>query len=189
MIAAMLLPASYLAGSINFSIMLFKMLGKGDPRDQFSGNAGVTNVYRLAGIFWAGIVLFLDLGRACLVSWAALYLLPTPYVPWIGLVLIIGNRFPCFHSFQGGKGVANYLGFTAFISPLAALSSILVWLVSYGIFRIPFIASFFMVAVLMTGTIIVYRYEPWASAGTIATTLFILYNHKQNALALFRKKE
>ncbi|HHC24907.1 MAG TPA: glycerol-3-phosphate acyltransferase, partial [Desulfobacterales bacterium] len=30
--------------------------------------------------------------------------------PWIGLSLILGNRFPCFHGFQGGKGVANYLG-------------------------------------------------------------------------------
>jgi len=188
MIAAMLILTSYIAGSINFSIILFRIFGKGDPRDQFSGNAGVTNVYRQAGMFWAGIILVLDLGRACLISEAALQLLPTPFVPWMGMALIFGNRFPCFHRFRGGKGVASYLGFTAIFSPLSALLSTLVWLAAYGIFRIPFIASFFMAIVLMTGTIIACGYDPCASAGTITTTLFIFYNHRQNASALFSKR-
>ena len=40
---------AYLAGSVNFSIILFRLLGRDDPRKSFSGNAGTTNVYRLAG--------------------------------------------------------------------------------------------------------------------------------------------
>src|ERR1035437_3468366 len=124
---AMLLPAAYLAGSVNFSIILFRMLGRDDPRDHFSGNAGVTNVYRQTGFFGAGVILLLDLGRACILAWAALYLLPKQYVPWIGLALIIGNRFPCFHKFRGGKGVASYLGFTSLVSPFSAIISVLLW--------------------------------------------------------------
>jgi glycerol-3-phosphate acyltransferase PlsY len=188
MMAAMLLPASYIVGSINFPIILFRMLGKGDPRNHFSGNAGVTNVYRQAGVFWAGIILLLDLGRACFTSGAALYLLPTPFVPWMGFALVLGNRFPCFHKFRGGKGVASYLGFTALISPLSAVSSTLVWLGAYGIVRIPFVASFFMIVVLMVGTIIACGYQPSATAGTIATALFIFYNHRQNVAEFFGKR-
>jgi len=182
---AILLPAAYIAGSVNFSILLFRMLGRDDPRYHFSGTAGTTNVYRQAGLFWAGVVLLLDLGRALAVSWAALYLLPINYVPWVGLALILGNRFPCFHQFRGGKGVASYLGFTAIISPYSAAISCLVWVGVYGIVRIPFIASFFMTFVLMVGTIIICGYQALATAGAIATALFIFYNHRQNVVELF----
>ncbi|MBI4633661.1 MAG: glycerol-3-phosphate acyltransferase [Deltaproteobacteria bacterium] len=185
MMLAMLLPATYLAGSVNFPILLFSMLGRDDPRYHFSGNAGATNVYRQAGLWWAGVVLLLDLGRAVVVSGAALDLLPKQYVPWVGLVLVLGNHFPCFHQFRGGKGVASYLGFTALLSPVSAMISALVWLMAYGIVRIPFIASFFMMAVLMVGTIIACGYHPSATAGTIATALFIFYNHEQNIMDLF----
>ncbi len=180
---AIVLAAAYLAGSVNFSILLFRWLEKGDPRQRFSGNAGVTNVYRQAGLFWAAAVLILDLGRALLMAWTALQVMETELVPWVGLALVLGNRFPCFHQFRGGKGVAGYLGFTILISPLAAGLSALAWVAVYGIVRIPFIASFFMIAVLAGGTIIAGGYNTVATGGAIATALFIYYNHMQNIAA------
>jgi glycerol-3-phosphate acyltransferase PlsY len=180
-----LCAAAYIAGSVNFSIIMFRMLGRDDPRYQFSGTAGTTNVYRQAGLFWAGVVFVLELGKALAVSWAALYLLPINAVPWVGLALVAGNRFPCFHQFQGGKGVAAYLGFTILISPLSAVLSAFVWLIVYGIVRIPFVASFFMTFVLMGGTIKACEYQVGAVTGTIATSLFIFYNHKRNVIELF----
>ena len=188
---AILMTAGYLAGSVNFPILLFRILGRDDPRYHFSGNAGVTNVYRQAGLFWAGVILILDVGRACLLSGAALYLLPIRSAPWVGLALLLGNRFPCFHQFRGGKGVASYLGFTAMITPLSAVFSAIAWVVIYGIVRIPFIASFFMAVVLMAGTISACGYHLAAAIGTIASTLFIFFNHSRNIRELFsggRKK-
>ena len=186
MMIAILLAAAYIAGSVNFSILIYRLLGKDDPRYHFSGTAGTTNVYRQAGTLWAGVILLLDLARAVAVSWAALNLLTINNVPWVGLALIFGNRFPCFHQFRGGKGVASYLGFTIPISPLAAVFSALIWVGVYGIVRIPFIASFFMTFVLMAGTVITCGYQAAAMAGTIATALFIFYNHKQNITELIR---
>jgi glycerol-3-phosphate acyltransferase PlsY len=183
---AILLAGAYLAGSVNFSILLFRILGREDPRRQFSGNAGVTNVYRQAGLLWAAVVLFLDIGRALGVCWVALHMLALEVVPWMGLTFIIGNRYPCFHQFCGGKGVAGYLGFTALISPISAGISALVWVVIYGIVRIPFIASFFMIAVLALGTISACGFRTEAVAGTVATVLFIFNNHRQNVAALFQ---
>jgi glycerol-3-phosphate acyltransferase PlsY len=178
---------AYIAGSVNFSIIVFRMLGRDDPRYQFSGTAGTTNVYRQAGLFWAGVVFILDIGRALAVSWAALYLIPINTVPWVGLALIAGNRFPCFHQFRGGKGVAAYLGFTIVISPLAAVLSAVIWLVVYGIVRVPFVASIFMTFVLMAGTISACEYQVVATAGTVLTSLLIFYNHKQNLTELFSR--
>ncbi len=77
----MLMPIAYLTGSINFSIILFKVTGRSDPRGQYSGNPGTTNVYRQAGLFWAILVLLLDFSRAVGVAWIAIYLLPLPLVP------------------------------------------------------------------------------------------------------------
>ena len=91
-----LLILSYLAGSVNFSILLFMFLGRGDPRKSHSGNAGVTNVYRIAGPAWAALILILDVGRAVIVGLLAGYALSPGQVPWAGLALVIGNSYPCF---------------------------------------------------------------------------------------------
>jgi glycerol-3-phosphate acyltransferase PlsY len=184
-----LLLLVYIAGSINFAILILKMIGRKDPRTQFSGNAGTTNVYRQAGPAWATIVLLLDLGRAAVIAGLALYLLPASCVPWIGFSLIVGNRFPCFHQFQGGKGVASFLGFTLMISPVSTTLAALLWVAVFGIVRIPFIASFFMILALAIGTVTVYNQQVAAVAGTVASALLIFYNHKRNLAALIRERK
>jgi glycerol-3-phosphate acyltransferase PlsY len=180
---------AYILGSVNFSILLFKFLGKDDPRQSFSGNAGTTNVYRLAGPAWAAAVLVLDVGRAVLVALLAVHALTPGQAPWAGLALVAGNRYPCFHGFQGGKGVANYLGFSAVITPAGAAVSALAWVLVYLIKREPFIASFAMILALAAGTIIAADFHFWAIAGTLATVLLIVYNHRKNIIDYGRKKE
>lgn len=188
MIMVLLFALAYMAGSVNFSILLFRILGKDDPRYHFSGNAGVTNVYRQAGIFWAGVVLILDVGRALAIGAAAIYLLDQPFVPWVGLALIVGNSYPCFHGFQGGKGVASYIGFNAILSPASSILACIVWVIVFGICRIPFIASFFTIIAIATGIIYTYCREVVAVSGVLATALLIFYNHKRNIMSLMKKK-
>lgn len=183
-----ILAVAYLAGSVNFSIVLFRLLGRDDPRLCFSGNAGVTNVRRQVGLFWAAVVLILDIGRALAVAALAGYGLEAAMVPWAGLALVVGNRFPCFHQFQGGKGVAGLLGFTIFTAPSAAGLSCLVWVAVYAIVRVPFVASFFMIAVLAAGTVIAFGYDAIATTGATATALFIVYNHRKNISDLLRRQ-
>ena len=179
---------AYGVGSVNFSILLFKMLGKDDPRNAFSGNPGVVNVYRQAGPFMAAVIWLLEMSRALAVAFIAIRLLPMALVPWVGLALILGNRFPCFHGLHGGKGVANYLGFSTMISPVAAGLSVLGWLLTYAIWRTPFIGSFVMVFILAVGTIAVCEYSLAAIAGVAATAVLIYYSHKSNVLGLLQQK-
>jgi glycerol-3-phosphate acyltransferase PlsY len=173
---------AYLAGSVNFAIIFFKLTGKEDPRLSFSGNAGTTNVYRQAGYFWATVILLLDIGRAFGVAAVAVHFLEGKYLPWAGFFLVLGNSFPCFHSFRGGKGVANYLGFTALIVPWAALIAAAIWLAVYRLVRITFIASFFMIFTLACGQAFTLDWNFGAVSGALATFLLILFNHRKNII-------
>jgi glycerol-3-phosphate acyltransferase PlsY len=184
----LLFIAAYLVGSVNVSIGLFRILGKEDPRARFSGNPGATNVYRLAGLGWAVCVLFLDMGKAIAIAAVALSMLPSYLAAWVGLGLILGNRFPCFHHFRGGKGVAAYLGFAAVFSPVLAGIGMLLWIAAYGVTRHPFIGSFAMVLMLAIGVITRCGNSATAVAGTIATIGLIYYSHKKNIMELIAKK-
>ena len=177
---------AYLAGSVNFAIILFKLTGREDPRTRFSGNPGTTNVYRTAGPFWALVVLLFDVGRAIAVSLLALWLIAPPWLPWVALSLIVGNRYPCFHDFKGGKGVANYLGFCSIITPAAAGLSILAWGGVFALLRVPFLSSFSMVAVLTVGMVQTCGTGRTALAGIILTAVFIMVSHRSNLKEFFR---
>jgi glycerol-3-phosphate acyltransferase PlsY len=185
---ALILLFAYFAGSINFAIILLGLLGKEDPRTKFSGNAGTTNVYRQAGRGWAAVVLLLDAGRAVGLAALALYFLPAVLVPWVGTALVAGNCFPCFHRFQGGKGVASFLGFTVLIAPWGTVLSCLAWVVVYGIVRIPFIASFFMVLILGGATASSGDSQVVSIAGTVVTVLLIFLNHRKNIVTLLAQR-
>ena len=175
-----LFAAAYAAGSVNFSILAFRFTDRDDPRRHGSGNPGATNVYRQAGLGWAAAVLLLDVGRAVSVALVAQSLLPIWQVTWVGLGLILGNRFPCFHGFKGGKGVANYLGFTLAIAPVWAAVGALSWGAAHLIWRAPFLSSFAMVITLAAGTTITLGTDWRAGVGAVVTALFIVACHHRN---------
>jgi len=181
MMEFLLLTASaYFLGSINFAIVVMKATGKGDPRSKFSGNAGATNVYRQAGLFWATLVLLLDFGRALLFSFLAIHWTGKTLMPWVGLFLLLGNRFPCFHQFKGGKGVGSYIGLTTALSPFTSALSCLVWVAGYSVFRVPFIASLGMIFVLAAGSMIALSWDAQAVIGIGLSTALLLVNHWPN---------
>lgn len=171
---------AYVAGSVNFSILVFRITGREDPRHHGSGNPGATNVYRQAGLAWAAGVLVLDMARAMAVALLATRLLPVCQVPWMGLGLIMGNRWPLLHGFKGGKGVANYLGFTLIVAPAWTLVGALAWGAAHLAWRTPFLSSFAMVLCLTVGTAMVQGMGVWGGLGATATAVFIVACHHSN---------
>ena len=176
----LIVAVAYVAGSVNFSILVFRFTHREDPRHHGSGNPGAANVYRQAGIGWAVAVLLLDMGRAVAVALVAEGLLPFWQVPWVGLGLILGNRYPCFHGFKGGKGVANYLGFTLVLAPVWAGFGALAWGAAHLAWRTPFLSSFAMVFFLAVGTAVTVDGHPGGTVGVVATALFIVACHHRN---------
>ena len=187
MIFILAIIVAYIAGSLNFAIIIFKLLGKEDPRKNFSGNPGTTNVYRQAGLPWAIATLLLDVGRAVAIAYFSILLMQIEIVPWVGLALILGNRFPCFHHFKGGKGVANYLGFTVLITPIGAAISAIAWVITFAISRTPFISSFAMIITLGIATAIACSLKLEAIIAVIFTMLLLFYNHMKNITDLIKK--
>ncbi len=180
---------AYLAGSVNFAILFFKIAGKADPRRSFSGNAGTTNVYRQAGMPWAVLVFALDIGRALAVAALALHFIDGRWLAWAGFFLVLGNSFPCFHGFRGGKGVANYLGYTLLIAPWAALLAALLWVLFYWVKRVPFIASFFMVTTLSAGLAEPFLWAFPAISGALAAFTLIVLNHRRNIQQFWKDRQ
>jgi len=102
---------AFVAGSIPFGLILVKLAGKGDVRQQGSGNIGATNVMR-AGGKWLGIAtLILDAAKGfipvLLAKKAGVF--PVP-LAWIAFFAVAGHIFTPWLRFKGGKGVATALG-------------------------------------------------------------------------------
>lgn len=178
------LAVAYLAGSFNFSIVLFRLMGRSDPRTRFSGNAGVSNVYRQSGWPLAALVLLMEVGRAAAVALLARHFWPDPLVPWAGWALIMGNRLPCFHGFKGGKGVANYIGFCAVLMPLGTLLSLGAYLAVFGLLRQSFLGSFGLLAVLAAFGLARWWPDPIGLIGVLTTVGVIVWFHRGNMAAL-----
>ena len=171
---------AYLLGSLNFSILLLRARGHGDPRQQASGNAGTVNTARIAGRGTAGVVLVLDIARAALVWYVATRLCPPVWVPAAALFLVLGNRFPLWHGLRGGKGVAALLGFVAAANPLFAILACVAWVATYAMVRIPAAGSMAMVLLLAAGITLETPLHLVSVTATVLTTTLIVLGHLPN---------
>jgi len=101
----------YLIGSIPFGLVLTRLAGLGDIRDIGSGNIGATNVLRTGNKGLAALTLLLDGGKGFAVvylvgrNWGFLGPLDAGLVA--GFLTVVGNNFPVWLKFKGGKGVAT----------------------------------------------------------------------------------
>ena len=130
----------YLLGSANISIPLGKLIFKQDPRDYGSHNCGATNCGRIWGKKYFFIVFFFDTFKtiaSLFLCWALLTFVPfnngTPLLPsaaqmynedissyiiqwpiyWMACIgALLGNIFPLFTGFKGGKAASTYIGLT-----------------------------------------------------------------------------
>src|SRR5438270_7875616 len=103
-----LIPVAYLLGSVPFGLVVG--LSKGvDPRTAGSGNIGATNVGRLLGAKYFGIVFCLDFVKGLLPTLAASWVVHahrgtldwTIYLLWllVGFAAIAGHMFSVFLKF------------------------------------------------------------------------------------------
>ena len=139
LVALACLLIGYIFGSANISIPIGKIVFKQDPRDYGSHNCGATNCGRLWGKKYFTIVFFFDVIKtiaSLYLCWAVLTfvpmnngvaLLPTATemynsadlskyviqwpVYWLAcLGATLGNIFPLFTNFRGGKAASTYIG-------------------------------------------------------------------------------
>ena len=118
----------YLLGSIPFGVVLTKLTGGPDLRGVGSGNIGATNVLRTGKKGLAAATLLGDMFKGTVAVLIAHRLFGTDAALLAGLGAFIGHVFPVWLRFNGGKGVATYIGvLIALAWPIAALFGV-VWL-------------------------------------------------------------
>ncbi len=105
------------------------------------------------------------------------------------MALILGNRFPIFHNFRGGKGVANYLGFGFFLNPWAAVVGIALWAIGIYLTKHPFIGSFLLVTTLTVGIVITLGTAFTTLSGAVLTFLLIIGLHHENIAGFLSAKK
>lgn len=132
---------SYLVGSISWAIILGKIFRKEDIRDFGSGNAGATNVLRTFGKNFAIATLLLDTLKGFLPSMIGYKLFGDVGLLLGGVGAVCGHNWPIYFNLKGGKGIATSLGVFIALSPLFALTLILIFSIVVGITKIVSLGS------------------------------------------------
>jgi glycerol-3-phosphate acyltransferase PlsY len=131
---------SYLMGSIPFGFILTKIFLKKDIREIGSGNIGATNALRTGNKLVGYSTLILDIVKAII---PVIYVkMNYPELIYIAsLCAFLGHVFPIWLKFNGGKGVATYVGILFSINILLGLIFVISWGVIFLISRYSSLSS------------------------------------------------
>jgi glycerol-3-phosphate acyltransferase PlsY len=191
-----LIPVSaYLLGSIPFGLILAKIFGGGDVRNEGSGNIGATNVARVAGPLAGILTLILDGAKG-----AAAVLLAERYsngsAMWMiiaGLAALIGHCFPIWLKFKGGKGVATAAGVYLALSPLAFLAGLILFILVVAFWRYVSLGSISAAAAMPMLLYFLWAPHhappPMITFGALAVAMLIVYKHDANLQRLVNGQE
>ncbi|MBP1737083.1 MAG: Acyl-phosphate:glycerol-3-phosphate O-acyltransferase PlsY [Oscillospiraceae bacterium] len=105
--------ASYLLGCLNGAVIVSKYILKNDIRSHGSGNAGLTNFYRVFGGKLTLVVILTDMMKAVfavligMAVFGAILNAPDVGKYMGGMFCMIGHMFPLMFGFKGGKGILS----------------------------------------------------------------------------------
>jgi glycerol-3-phosphate acyltransferase PlsY len=190
--------AAYLVGSLAFAVLVSKAMGLADPRTFGSKNPGATNVLRSGSKPAAIVTLLLDALKGFVpVLLVKLhgprYGLGDGTIAMVGLAAFLGHLYPVFFRFQGGKGVATFIGVVFGVHWLLGVATCLTWLIIAFFFRYSSLASlvsavFAPVYYLLGDRLGWYAERPIAVA-LFAMALLLAWRHKENIQRLMQGKE
>ena len=177
---------SYLLGSIPFGLIVVKLLKNIDLRSIGSGNIGATNVMRVGGLKFAGLVWILDMLKAIFAVLLGKYVVGDVFSIWCGLAAIIGHCFPIWLKFHGGKGISSLFGVLLAINPLLFVICGIEWLlVALG----TGFSSLGAVVVFCLAPLLGFCISSGIGLGFVAISLICFIRHKENVSRLLSGKE
>jgi acyl phosphate:glycerol-3-phosphate acyltransferase len=177
----LILTAAYLLGSIPFGLLLVKWVKGVDVRTQGSGNIGMTNVWRVAGAKWGIATLLLDISKGALAIWLANHFTANNdlFAVLSGLAVLIGNIFPIFLKFKGGKGIGVSVGVFFSLLPLESTVGLSLFVLAVLATRMISVGS--LLGVTAMATLTLYHQGPtWYSGLALFAALMVWWTHRQN---------
>ena len=178
--------SSYLMGSIPFGYILTKLFLKKDIRDIGSGNIGATNALRTGNKIIGYSTLILDILKAVVTIFIIKFYYPE-YIYISSLCIFIGHVFPIWLKFNGGKGVATYVGILFSINLILGIIFVVTWLLIYFITKYSSLSSIFA---SFSVPIFLYFFSSGQSIFFFLIILvLIIYTHRENVKRLINKQE
>ena len=168
--------------------MVARILGV-DIRQRGSGNIGATNVLRTAGWTPALATLFGDIGKGYVATWIGSRAGAGP--AWAGaavVLAVIGNCWPVFLGFRGGKGVATALGAFLRVTPWALIPAAIVFASLLASFRFVSLASL-CAALGLPLAILALGYPPALAVAALAVATLVVVRHRENIQRLMAGTE
>ncbi len=177
---------SYILGSIPFGLVLTKIFLKKDIREVGSGNIGATNVLRTGKKSLGAATLLLDSlkGYATVLitlSFAA------DYVYLSALLCFLGHIFPIWLKFNGGKGIAVYLGILFAFSIYLGFIFIISWVIILYISKYSSLSSLISSAVVLLYSITLNNFN--MSLFFFIVFIIVTYTHRKNISRIKEKTE
>jgi len=174
---------AYLMGSIPCGVLVAKTKSI-NIKEHGSGNIGATNIARTLGKKEGFITLLGDSFKGILALWICSFYLKSPLkLAIIGFMAFLGHLFPIFLKFKGGKGVATGLGIFLFLTPIAALGSIIVFSITLLFCRYVSLSSILGALALPSAGIILGVPQAYIVTGLIISILIII-KHRENIVRL-----
>ena len=126
---------AYLLGSINFGIIITKVLTGLDIRQYGSGNAGATNAYRVLGAWKTVLVILGDAIKGVAAVFFGWWLFGDYGRISAFVFVVIGHCYPIYYGFKGGKGVLTTIAMIAVFDWRIALILITIFIIAVAITR------------------------------------------------------
>jgi glycerol-3-phosphate acyltransferase PlsY len=182
--------ASYLLGSLMFSVIMGKIIAGIDIRSHGSGNAGATNTLRLIGKGPAIAVFLLDVAKGVLAVLLAKWIVPDSYGVAVlcGLAVVLGHNWPIWFNFRGGKGIATTIGMLVTLAFLPTLFAGII-----AIITIVFTKYVSLGSLLLTASLPLFifgmNYPADLLWGSLVILVFALVKHRKNIVKLAKGTE
>jgi glycerol-3-phosphate acyltransferase PlsY len=193
MIAAAVI-GGYLLGSIPFGVFATRLGGMGDIRQVGSGNIGATNVLRTGRKDLALITLLGDGGKGAVAVLIAYFLWHQPVLTALaGGAAFVGHIFPVWLKFNGGKGVATFLGVMLAICWPAGLACCATWLLVARLSKISSLSA--LVAAALSPMFVFFsgHFTPLGNYSAMLLALFmgllVFVRHHENIRRLLKGEE
>ena len=180
---------AYLLGSLNFGVIVSKLLLGYDLRTKGSGNAGATNAYRVMGPKKAVLVMVGDILKGVIAILIGNSLCGDDGRLVAMVFTVFGHIYPLYFGFKGGKGILT-------AGAMIAVFDWRVFLVMFAAFLIVVICtryvsagSIIAAALFPVMTLVFYwgRFHFFAVSFFLAAT--VIYMHRSNIKRLIAGTE
>ena len=173
-------------GSIPFGFILTKIFLKKDIRKIGSGNIGATNALRTGNKVIAYATLILDIVKAIVpVIYVKFYLPEFLYLA--SLCAFLGHVFPIWLKFNGGKGVATYVGILFAINFFFGLIFVTTWFIIFALSKFSSLSS--LIASISIPIYLLIQNQFDQVFFFIIMFVLIFFTHKENIKRLKNNEE